>query len=343
MSRLFRAVGICQGDVMSVSQLVNSAQERLIMAKEAGDTGWWGSWAEVAFDVKKTDPYITLPRQFARIENVAQCAKPIPIQNQFYEYLRFGIGPQSPTSTRTAHSCQAQMFDRGQAVTFKDLDVTNGPQILRVYPGDANDINIRVFLQGLDQNGKEIFTQDGYNIVRGVFVNLTSPFVDAPMTFTKITGIQKDTTAGTVTINQADPNTGAESSLLVMEAAELVAGYRRYYLNNVPLDCCGTQPATGTAQNVQVKGMCKLEFIPAEVDTDYLIIQSLEALIAECQAIRYSEMDTQTAMVKEAAKHKDAIRFLQGQLVHELGRNTAAVSVKPFGSARLERVGIGMI
>lgn len=336
-SRLFQAVGICQGDVMGTAEIVNSAQERLITAREAGETGWWGSWAHVAFDVLRTDPYITLPRELARIEQVAVCTHPVPIQNQFYEYLRFGIGPQD--ELRKNRRSGITMFDRGNVPTFVDL--TNSPQIIRVRMEDSNDVSMRVLLQGEDDQGKTIVTQDGYNMVQGVFVSLDSPFVDAPMQFSKVTGVQKDSTIGPVSIYQADPTTAEEVKLLTMAGAELVSGYRRYYLNNTPWSCCGG--SVSEAKKVQVSGMAKLELIPLTCDTDYLLIQSMEAIIAECQAIRYSTMDSQTADAKAAMKHRDAIRFLQGQLVHFLGKDHPAIQFKPFGSARLEHKHVGMI
>jgi hypothetical protein len=341
-SRLFEALGICQGDVSGMGDAVNAAQERLILAKEAGDQGWFGSWVRTAFNVDRTNPYITLPRELARLGSVSVCKRPVVIQNEFYEYLEFGIGPQDESPTRRNRDCTVAMYDRGSVPTMVDLNTATGPQILRLRMEDSNDVDNRVLLQGLDNNGNKIRSQDGYNMVDGIFVSLQVPFVDCPIRFTKITGIQKDNTIGRVSIYQADPATGNEVLLLTMSGPELVSGYRRYYLNNTPWSCCPV--ATGTpAVPVQVSGWAKLEILPVVSDTDYLIIQSLEALIAECQAVRYSEMDTLTSDQKLASKHRDAIRLLQGQLVHYLGKEKPAVQIKPFGSARLERRHVGMI
>ena len=92
-SRLPGLLGLCTADTFQIAGYVNTAQRRLLMCREAGDEGWWGTWAEVAFNVvSRNAPYITLPREIARIEKVDICKRPVPILNQFYEYLDFGNG-----------------------------------------------------------------------------------------------------------------------------------------------------------------------------------------------------------------------------------------------------------
>jgi len=92
---------------------------------------------------------------------------------------------------------------------------------------------------------------------------------------------------------------------------------------------------------VQVTGIVKLDLVPVMVDTDYLLINNLEAIIEECQSIRYSQMDTPAAKQMAAERHIQAIRLLNGEIAHYLGLDMPAVNVAPFGSARLERRNIG--
>ena len=101
-----QAVGLCADNIVGCAEYVNSAQRRLVFAKEAGDEGWWGSWAEVAFNgVSRSTPYITTPRNVARVEAIDICDRPVQLNNQFMEYLQFGNGrlpkqcstPQSDT------------------------------------------------------------------------------------------------------------------------------------------------------------------------------------------------------------------------------------------------------
>jgi len=311
------------------------------MAKEAGDEGWWGTWAEMAFTLSKDQPYLTTPREVARLEAIAVCDQVIPVNNQFAEYLQYGNGrlPKLPRAAM-CRSWLTSAYSRNNAVTFTDL--TNGPQLIQVYCTDPADVagRRRILLQGTDNNDTPIYSQDVLVQVLGQYVVFQSPFATAPMQFNSITGIQKDVTQGQVQIFQVDPATGAQILLLTMEPGETTASYRRYYLNGLPRDCCFGQ---GTEAKVTVTAIAKLELIPAVVDTDYLLIQNLEALIEECISVRMSEIDSGNAQSMALLHHKNAIGLLSGELCHYLGKNTPAVGFYPWGSADLRKVRIGMV
>lgn len=333
-------VGLCQGDLPGCANAVNSAQRRLLFAREAGDEGWWGSFAEVSFrGVSRSTPYFTTPRNIARVEAANVCDSPIPLNNQFVEYLQFGNGRLPKTCPwMRGPACITQMMTRDNVVTF--VDPTLDAFYIRIYAGDSADLNAakRVLLQGIDTSGQVIYSQDGAMEVEGIFVTLNSPFVQTPIQFSRITGIQKDTTSGTVQIFQVDPTTGDELALVTMEPSETVAGYRRYYFNNLPRNCCNP---TLPEENVRVTAIVKLELIPVVVDTDYLLIQNLEAIIEECMAWRMSKMDDARAQQLAQVHHINAVRNLNSEITHYLGKQSPAVGFHPFGSARLERQHIG--
>lgn len=339
LSRLPTAIGFCRTDIPSIAQYVNGADRRLVMGKEAGDEGWWGTWAEMAFNVGRDNPYLTTPRSVARLELATVCENPVQIQNQFYEYLDFGNG-RLPKRFRTCRPHLVEIFTRNTVPTFVDL--TNPPQIIRVYSTDAGDADKRVLLQGTDNNGNVIRSLDTFNPTTGIFVSLASPstFVDAPMQFNTITGIQKDVTLGDVQIFQVDPTTGQQIKLLTMEPSEQTASYRRYYFDALPSNCC---PSVSSANTVTVTAIVKLDLIPVQVDTDYTLIQNAEAIIEECQAIRYSEMDSPGAKQLSRERHNAAIGLLNGELAHYLGTDKPAINFKPFGSARLSKKYVGKL
>lgn len=312
------------------------------MAKEAGDEGWWGTWAEVSFNVTRTTPYITMPREVARLAMVSVCDKPIPLNNQFYEYLQFGNGRLPKMSSVSDSYPLTQLMTRNNAVTFYSLLGT--PQTIRIYATDAADVTgiSRVLIQGKDSVGNTIYSQDGLNRVDGIFVTLEAPFVDTPYTFSQITGIQKDITQGQVQFFQVDPTTGVQEALHTMEPSEQTAMYRRYYFADLPCNCCYDPSSTSTT--VQVTAIVKLELLPVKTDTDYTLFTGTggkEAIINEAEAIRFEGMDSVRAAAMADRKHKQAIGLLNGQLCHYLGKDSPAVSFAPFGTARLERQRIG--
>lgn len=89
--------------------------------------------------------------------------------------------------------------------------------------------------------------------------------------------------------------------------------------------------------------LVKRDLVPVVYDTDFFLCTNLEALIAEAQSVRYSEMDDANAMSKSAERHMAAIRLLIGQATHSEGKNTPSVNFRPFGSADLRKVHVGMI
>lgn len=339
ISRLPELVGQCQANKVELCSYINSAQNRLILAKEAGDEGWYGTFAEVQFKyVSSSNPFVTLPRQIARIEAINVCNRVLPLNNQFVEYLDYGNG-RMPKLTRYRDWLVPEVYTRNNAVTFADLPSPG--MFLRVYSTNPQDEggSSRVLLQGTDSNNQPIYTTDNNNQVDGVFLGLNPPFTQTTETFNAITGIQKDVTAGFIQIFAVDPTTGAQTLLLIMEPGEKVAGYRRYYFNNLPCNCC-SNPSIGV-QDLWITAIVKLEPIPVAVDTDYLLIQNMEAIIEECQAVRFATMDNPNALQMSQAHHIMAIRFLNGELTHYYGKDKPAVNFAPFGSARLERQSIG--
>jgi hypothetical protein len=342
LSQTPNAIGLCASDNYRLAQNANAAEQRLIMAKEASDEGWWGTWAEMAFPVSQTTPYLTLPRNIARLEAVDVCQRNIPIQNQFYEYLQFGNGRMPKFRPRCSWPVQG-VFSRNTVPTFVDL--TNPPQLIAVVPSDPADVEAsrRVLIQGTDSTGNTVTSIDLQFQVQGVFLTLAAPFVVSTIPFNTITGIQKDITVGPVQIFQMDPNTGAQILLLTMEPSEQTAAYRRYFFNRLPFDCCSQSP---TPQTITVTAICKLDPIPVVSDTDYFTLQgdaAIEALNHECKAIRYERMDDMESKNMAKDHHKQAIGLLNGILNHYIGKNEIAVNFAPFGSARLARLNVGMI
>jgi len=321
------ACGVCDTDLARVAALCNEAQQRLLTDPLAPDEGWFGGYAQYAFTVIYPYDYVTTPREVARIIALDVCKKPMRLRNQFYEFLDFGRGYQPKGCNAGSCGQQSQAYERGNVPTINDFVAGNK---VRAYPLNSVDVGKRVLVSGSDQNDKTIY---GTSIltgkpVLGETIALEVPFVDSANVFNTVTAMQKDPTQGDVVFYQVDAN-GVETPLTTMQAIEMTAEYRRYFLNGLRTNCCGQATQ-------QVLAMCKLDFIPAVNDQDYLLIQSIPALIEECMAVRYSRMDTPGSQQMAQTKHGNAMRLLFGQLDHYLGKTQTAVSVPIFGSDRLK-------
>lgn len=342
-TRLPEVVGYPQGDLPRIAAALNAAEQRLIFAPEAGEEGWYGTWAHAVYNVNPQNPYLPLNRHVARLQVVDVCRRPVNIQNPFYEFLEFGNGYQPKFSCVGGRQrCQWPMaYDRGAFPTFVDLVPGHLVRVRATNPLDEQG-GKRVLVQGTDAADSTIYSIDGVNNVKGVFLTLASPFVDTQLTLNALTGIQKDVTLGEVQFADVDPVSGAEVPILTMEPSERIAGYRRYFFNGLPpLGCCPRVTDASGNPVVQVDAIVKLNPVPVQIDPDYLIIQNEEALIAEAQAMRYSTIDGSEAKALARDAHRQAIGMLQGELAHYLGTQKPAVTVKPFGSAALERQRIG--
>lgn len=341
-SRAPQSLGECAKNIPALAAIVNEATEQAV--KAAGETGWFGTWQRMAFNVTPSDPYITLPREVARLINIAPCKYPIRIQNEFYEYLEAGIGVQP--SSCNAHCEFLETYDRGTFPTFRDLDVSGNPKVIRLYPTDQRDVGKRVLIQGKDSNGTVLRSLDNGVDINGVYIKLETPFTDTEFQFGEdsgdhpITGVQKDQTISDVRMYQVDVVSGEMTLLSLLQPSELVSCYRRYFLNGLPNSCC---EGDETQDTVAVTAMAKLEFVPVSVDQDYLMIGNIPALKALCESVRYGEIDNPQALAMSKVKWDKGIKMLNYELVHYLGRQMPAIRFSPFRTASLRKAGVGYV
>ena len=330
-SRFPAVLGINSEDISTVAAVANEVVERLIMDPLAPDEGWFGGSAQMLFVPQVTNFGATIiaPREVARIIVQDICNKPRMLRNRFYEYLQFGKGLQPPPC-QVCPSGLPQAYERDLSPTLNPFP-TSVPQAIRLYPGSPVDVGTQVIVQGTDQNGMTVYSTDPTTgeAILGEIVYLQSPFAEATHTYQSITGLIKQPTLGQLQVFTVD-DTGTQTELSTMEPSETVAGYRVYYVGNLPSNCCNTP--TG---QVTVTAQCKLDFVPCQSDSDYLYIWSLPAMIEEAQALRYNRMDSARAAQLEAKHHAKAISLLCGQMDHYYGKVQTAVSLRIFGGNRL--------
>lgn len=324
-------LGVCVGNIPALAGLVNIATQKWLYDPLQPEEGWWFTWRKVVFNVSQSNPYIVTPFRFARVIVLDVNTCPVKLQNGFYEFLDYGVGLQPKPCKQNVCNGFTQAYDRDTVATLGTLN--SSPQTLRFFPTDPRDSGKTVIVSGTDQNGNVITSTDPVTnqTILGEIVKLALPFVDTVNQFSGgvISGIQKDNTFGPVTIYQVDPISGTTTQLSSMEGVETNAVYRRYLINNLPCNC----PASPTG-TVQVTAMCKLDYVPVASDPDPLIVPNIVALMAECEAIRYGNMDNPNALSMAKSKHADAVGLLLGQLDHFMGKERPAISVPLFGPER---------
>lgn len=320
-----QAVGLCASDLPGLLSYINPAVMNL--TQSGGETGWWGSWDRVRFNVNRLDPFIVTPYPIARIINLTLCRSALKLNNSFFEVMEGGLGWQERDNPlcRSWPCAPKAGYDR---LTHPFSGTYTPGATLRVFPTNAADVGKRMFFNGIDTNLLPVNSVDNGGTVPGIFVTLDFPYVDVGVAFDRVDSVVKDLTLGMVAVYQVN----ADASLTILAnygPTETNPSYRKYFITGIPNNCCGTQTV---AQNCQVEAMCKLEFTPLTSLMDSLIIGNLEALRHECLSIRFSQMDATEADSKSARHHAKAISILQHELDHYLGKERPAVVFNPMGS-----------
>jgi len=326
-------LGLCAGDLPRLASYLNEATQVLISV--ASETGWAGGWAKLVFNITCADPYLTLPYGYARLVNMTLCKWPMPIFNQWYEVLEAGIGLQEPCTGKYGCGIQAT-FERDSVLTAVDLTPTN--QLLRVYVTDTRDINKRIIFTGAkDANGVGIYSTDVQNQIDGFPLVFNSPFTTSAFIVTSFSGVQKDVTYGDIILVQVDATTGAEVQLARYTPNETRPTYRRYYVQGF----CPADP-NAVNQTRQITAMAKYEYRPVSQPTDFLIIGNIPALKAQCESIRFSEIDNPNSQAMALLKHRQAVKLLSQELAHTHGDQPSVVLALQ-GTAKLENQRIGTL
>jgi hypothetical protein len=288
-------IGYCSTDPRVVAA-INKAQRRLLKRGL-----WWGCYGRYRMCV--TDGCITWPRQFATIEMVSVCDRPVTIRNEWFEFIENGPGLQD------GEDCGPELYDRGTAISFNDVQGSN--KKIKVYADVAESAGSKILLQGYDENGNWIRTLVSGEYVDGEYVAISTTPTLSTKTFSSLTGVQKPVTNGTVRIYTYDTVALTQRALAIYEPNENIPSYRRSLitgLDNIP---------DGETRSVTV--MAKHEFIPAVKDTDYLVIGNIDAIEEMCASLKKARDNIfQEAELCE----QRAIRELQKELEVYLGSGT---------------------
>ena len=298
-----------------VVNYINEAQERLMYKGK-----WPGTYAR--YRVTTDDGMVTWPRQLETIETVAVDDVPGTVRNRWFEFLESGPG------VLDSKDCIGlQLIDQDTAASFSDISGTG--KKIRIYTDSlsaSEDSGTKVLLQGYDDDGKWIRTQDGSNYVDGEYVTMTTSYVETSNNFSSLSGVQKPDTKGNVTVKEYNVSAETVRTIAEYEPLENLPVYRR---SMVP----------GVTKSTTLTIVGKLRFIPAENDIDYLYICYESAIKEMVMSIRKAENN----LPQEAAIYeKRAVTLLQDQLMHHMGDGAVAVprihNINTFGGGGVANI-----
>lgn len=219
----------------------------------------------------------------------------------------------------------------GQSPVFNQIDPKD-PKYLQFYPTDNADNGKTVTVFGLDQNNQEVFSRraDG-TIQPGELFTLQLPFVTSAKTYRRVDRIVKDLTVARVNAFQFDALLSTLTPLGIYEPNETSPMYQQ---SQVPHDCWQSSCCPRL-----VSALVKTEFVPVQYNQDWVQIDNLDALAEAVQSVKHSDAyDHQGA---EAAMVR-AMRELNYQLRDKFPLEQTTTSFRPFGTATLSKLHLGM-
>lgn len=171
-------------------------------------------------DICTASRVVTLPPEVETILGCNMMGHPAIARDELFQFHINGPGSCGPV-------IRWEWTDLSDACTYRELPC---PSKLMAYCVAPDDVNAEVWIYGLDQNQNTVRTQmpdgtwrDGWKIP--VFQYITALPASAP-TFSRITGVQKEPTAGPVRLS-----TTGNVLLGVYQANETTPKYRRIQLS----------------------------------------------------------------------------------------------------------------
>jgi hypothetical protein len=298
-SDLPAALGWCPTD-SRVALRVNEAQQRLLNKGK-----WWGTVGK--YQIAATSGIITLPREFAVIEQAAVCNDPVPVRDFWFEFIANGFGTRDEDNPHG----YAEAVYRGRYPIITSLSGVGNK--LRFKCDLAADEGTPVRIVGKDDSGNWIRSEESGTWVDGELITLTrTPGTLSVNGYTEITGIQFPGPASGQSWLYEETDAGVQTLIGNYQYNESRPSYARYFFPSI------YNVAAGDTVLVQV--LAKREYIPVVLDTDYLIVGNIPALKEMCQSIEIRRKATgQTDIVLAEAHEQKAVQLLEEELDHYLG------------------------
>lgn len=291
-------------DDIRVIRFINEAQQRLAYKGK-----WQGTLAK--YVVTQSAGLITWPRQLETIESAAIDSNPAVVRNRWYEFVESGPGLVDASGADAS-----TLIDRGEAVTFSDIETTGNPKKLKFYStAGTDDGGLEILVQGYDWDGNWVRNKVSNTWMDGEVLTLPaaggSGYVLSTSNYSAITGIQKTVTGGNIKLEELDTVTSVVREIGEYEPTEVRPVYRRSMV-----------PGLSDSQAKTVTVIGKMRFIPAVVDSDWLYISYEAALKLMVQAVDKEEKN----LIEESfAYETKALGLMQDQLSHHLGDGAVAV------------------
>ena len=230
------------------------------------------------------------------------------------------------------HGCGTVITSQlGQSPVFHQLN-PNEPQYIQIFVSNQLDCGKTITLYGINDQNQPVITrrpdgttQPGEQIVLGI------PYSISKVMYRRIDRVYiNPATVGLLNVFTFDPVLLQNLPVAVYEPGEVSPMYQQ---SRVPNNrrCCGTP--------MMVSAMVKVQYVPVQYPSDLVQIDNLDALALAMQSVKHS--DAYDHAGAEAAMAR-AVRDANYQLRDKFPLEQTTVSFRPFGTATLNRLYLGM-
>lgn len=319
-----RVASFCQTS-LDFRDLVNSAQRRLL---RRGD--WVGTVVPIYVCVY--NGCVVWPRYVQSVRKISACNQPLQVQNLWYNYME-GVHNNCGAwgyngMTGKWMNYEGSMAQQGKSSLFQDIQ--GDGRLVRAYVRCPNDEGKTVTIFGTDNNGQILQTQnlDG-SYSTGVVLTLPDPvtqFVSTSQYVRSIDYVLKDQTECPVDLFAYNATELVLEPLATYDPSETRPSYEKTRINFQMWNLAGASCSCLKG----VMALVKLKFIPAQLPTDLLLIDNLDALKLAIQGVKLGEAGDING---ERARIADSIREMNHDIEDWSPDGQFAAQDNTFGGA----------
>lgn len=314
------------------ANLVNVVTRRLLKRG-----AWWGTEVVVRLCIFGCE--IVWPNFVGTVKGVRTCSGPMNLRNNSYAIMGpvercYDWGASNwPAGTGYGYggNVNAVGFDSDTACTGNAISGNTG-KFLRYHIVNAEDIGKTITFYGKQYGGQPLQEQISGVTEMGLTLTAVAGANDAQTTqlVTKLDQITRERTVGMTYLYEFDSATSLLRTLSIFQPNETNPQYRKTTIQNF-----GAIPYYQDANGVKswnLEALVKLEYIPAELDRDFLLIDDFDALKLGIQALQFEDAhDYANAEVT----WKLAIRELNYESRNKQPGNQFVVRSRVMGSNRI--------
>jgi hypothetical protein len=323
-SRLLRISGVCSQSQQFIDLLNNAT--RLLLKR--------GNW-EATIQFADTCIYgntVTWNRYVGTVLALhVNCGSTIPM-NLWFDW----VDPGDAEARDRFH-----FWHKHGCGTVYTVAIGNSPVFNQIHPPQAEyiqvfitnpaDIGKTITFFGIDDQRQPVITRrpDG-TFQTGEQMTLGIPYTMSTKLYLHVDRVVKDPTVGRLNVFRFDPTQSLTLPLAVYEPNETAPMYQQSRVPNYRAGC---------GCPLLVSAMVKVAYVEVQQPTDWVQINNLDALALAMQSVKHS--DAYDHVGAEAAMAR-AVRDLNYQLRDRFPLEQTTVSLRPFGTATLNKLNLGM-